>query len=631
MAERVIPDLQDRLYTRTDICIAGCTNESDQYMIRCILCSKWYHRKCLQLATNEFKSPWVCVSCRHIADEVADIRATVIQLVDIVTQTKAQIDTFVTLQTTTSGFLNDIKDTTNTIKDTTDTISTGVTLLTESSDAQQTQVNEIVVSQANSSQVLTEIKEEIDKIEMLQTNLDSLSERIVSERDDSDSEGDSDSESDLDPEGHLIIADSLARDLLPTEEGLNSNVEVRYISGGKYANMTKKLRSLQDKYYSDITVIGGTNNCSTKQPEDKILGEFQSLLDVAKEKADNVHISGIPPRVDKKTYNTKISSLNEKIRDVVSTEECVDYIDQDKNFKYQDGSIDESLLQADGLHLSDAGVKRLIDNIGLRGQVISKLDHSHTDSHTKIPASGRRETNQPGQNRSTQAKSSTTDSERKQQKPFKPWPGIKNLPHKKKKRLFKGGGDPLSNFRHFTFRAYGLVFKSLEHAYQWRKAMYMGREDIARRILNAPTAADAKRIADNELNTMGTNWFFVKRDFMNDLLIAKCEQCPEFLTALLESGDEELIEDTNHEYWARGREGNGMNMLGMLLMEIRDVLYSRNPQNTNYRPPANNYHAPCFKCGEGNHNSATCWYPEPIKCESCPFVGHKHKHCPERC
>ena len=74
MAERVIPDLQDRLYTRTDICIAGCTNESDQYMIRCILCSKWYHRKCLQLATNEFKSPWVCVSCRHIADEVADNR-----------------------------------------------------------------------------------------------------------------------------------------------------------------------------------------------------------------------------------------------------------------------------------------------------------------------------------------------------------------------------------------------------------------------------------------------------------------------------------------------------------------------------------------------------------------------------
>ncbi len=30
-----------------------------------------------------------------------------------------------------------------------------------------------------------------------------------------------------------------------------------------------------------------------------------------------------------------------------------------------------------------------------------------------------------------------------------------------------------------------------------------------------------------------------------------------------------LIENTSHEYWARGLSGNGHNMLGKLLMEIR--------------------------------------------------------------
>ncbi len=46
--------------------------------------------------------------------------------------------------------------------------------------------------------------------------------------------------------------------------------------------------------------------------------------------------------------------------------------------------------------------------------------------------------------------------------------------------------------------------------------------------------------------------------------MAKCEQCPAFKTALLEIGEDEIIEDTGLEYWTRGLNGVGQNMLGKL-------------------------------------------------------------------
>ncbi len=100
---------------------------------------------------------------------------------------------------------------------------------------------------------------------------------------------------------------------------------------------------------------------------------------------------------------------------------------------------------------------------------------------------------------------------------------------------------------------------------------------------------------------------------MYDLLIAKCEQCPLFKTALLESGEDEIIEDTNHEYWARGLNAQGPNMLGKLQMTVSDGLkdsHSLAGSEFEYRPSENGSMHPCFMCSEGNHNSLTC----PTRC-----------------
>ncbi len=90
-------------------------------------------------------------------------------------------------------------------------------------------------------------------------------------------------------------------------------------------------------------------------------------------------------------------------------------------------------------------------------------------------------------------------------------------------------------------------------------------------VMNAATAVESKQIANKELSTQGTDWSLYKHEIMYDLLIVKLKQCHVFRDCLRYSGNDMLIEDTNHEYWARGRSGNGLNMLGKLPIEIRNL------------------------------------------------------------
>ncbi len=99
---------------------------------------------------------------------------------------------------------------------------------------------------------------------------------------------------------------------------------------------------------------------------------------------------------------------------------------------------------------------------------------------------------------------------------------------------------------------------------------------------------------------------------------------------LVESGDDILVEDTAHEYWARGANGNGLNMLGVLLMIIRDALEYNTGPTDKYRAPLNGYEQPCYNCGEGNHTQSSCMYDYFVRCKQCSYDGHKEKDCPDR-
>lgn len=117
---------------------------------------------------------------------------------------------------------------------------------------------------------------------------------------------------------------------------------------------------------------------------------------------------------------------------------------------------------------------------------------------------------------------------------------------------------------------------SSEHYYQ---AMKFAGEDIqeAIRLLKTPReAADAGRRRDLPLRT---DWEEVKDDIMREAIKAKFTQHTCCKSVLLASGNAELIEHTtNDNYWADGGDGSGKNMLGKLLMELREKLRKELPE-----------------------------------------------------
>lgn len=71
------------------------------------------------------------------------------------------------------------------------------------------------------------------------------------------------------------------------------------------------------------------------------------------------------------------------------------------------------------------------------------------------------------------------------------------------------------------------------------------------------------------------DWEQVKDEIMLCALRKKFETHKDIRDILLSTGEEELIENTTYDYyWGCGTEGNGKNMLGRLLMQVRKEFQS---------------------------------------------------------
>ena len=69
------------------------------------------------------------------------------------------------------------------------------------------------------------------------------------------------------------------------------------------------------------------------------------------------------------------------------------------------------------------------------------------------------------------------------------------------------------------------------------------------------------------------DWEAVKDDIMREAVGAKFRQHADLGVLLLATGDALLVEHTaNDSYWGDGGDGSGRNMLGRILMEVREAL-----------------------------------------------------------
>ena len=135
---------------------------------------------------------------------------------------------------------------------------------------------------------------------------------------------------------------------------------------------------------------------------------------------------------------------------------------------------------------------------------------------------------------------------------------------------FRGRSSPLSNMFMFPFRWSSQLFPSLEHAYQYEKALHHAQGDAADAVASAGDSFPAKWTADRFLprGTISDSWTEGRTRVMLAMLEIKHCQCEDYRRLIdLHST---FVEDTSDAFWGRGRDGRGLNSLGLLHSLVRD-------------------------------------------------------------
>lgn len=127
-----------------------------------------------------------------------------------------------------------------------------------------------------------------------------------------------------------------------------------------------------------------------------------------------------------------------------------------------------------------------------------------------------------------------------------------------------------SNFAPSVIELDGIVYPTVEHAFQAHKSRLSNQREM---IAKLGTPGQAKR-AGRRAVTLRSDWEEVKYGHMVRCLRLKFAQEP-FKTVLLDTGDKTIAEDASRwddRIWGLGRSGNGENLLGKALMQVRSEL-----------------------------------------------------------
>ncbi len=141
------------------------------------------------------------------------------------------------------------------------------------------------------------------------------------------------------------------------------------------------------------------------------------------------------------------------------------------------------------------------------------------------------------------------------------------------KILFYSVGDDygeFSNFAPYPISVGGKRWPTSEHYFQAQKFQDTKHREAIRRA-NSPM--QAARMGRDRKKKLRRDWESVKVGVMRQALTAKFTQHTDLKALLLGTGDAKLVEHTdNDRYWGDGGDGSGKNMLGRLLMQVRDAL-----------------------------------------------------------
>ena len=132
-----------------------------------------------------------------------------------------------------------------------------------------------------------------------------------------------------------------------------------------------------------------------------------------------------------------------------------------------------------------------------------------------------------------------------------------------------------SNFSRHGFELDGVHWPTSEHYFQAQK--FAGTPYVEN-IRIAPTPKAVAELGRKRELPLRPDWEQVKDDIMRKAVLRKFETHADLHAILLDTGHEDLVEKTTNDYyWGCGTNGTGKNMLGKILMEVREILRRRNP------------------------------------------------------
>lgn len=129
---------------------------------------------------------------------------------------------------------------------------------------------------------------------------------------------------------------------------------------------------------------------------------------------------------------------------------------------------------------------------------------------------------------------------------------------------------PFSNFSAHKVALDGKMWKTSEHYYQAQK---FSDEELQTKVRLTKTPGEAAKMGRDMSLPLREDWEVVKDDVMRKVVNAKFTQHRDLRKMLLDTGDEYLIEASFRDaYWGWGKDKKGKNMLGRILMEVREEL-----------------------------------------------------------
>ncbi|MFC1812347.1 NADAR family protein [Thermodesulfobacteriota bacterium] len=145
--------------------------------------------------------------------------------------------------------------------------------------------------------------------------------------------------------------------------------------------------------------------------------------------------------------------------------------------------------------------------------------------------------------------------------------------------------DFLSNFYPASIILDEITWPSVEHYYQGQKSH---NPDYTSKILQKDIASWAKFVGDSRIGNphiakkswfrrhpgdLRTDWDEIKEDVMRRAVSTKFYQNADLREKLRRTWPAKLIEDSKRDpYWGWGEDKSGKNMLGTILMQVRDQI-----------------------------------------------------------